>query len=159
MTEPESLVKLASYRIRLLEIAFYKSFEKVITGYGTAPRYFGLLKIIQANPGSHQTQLAEAVFLDRSSLVPIIDTLKKEGWIERRPAPNDRRLRRIFLTDEGARKLDSLERQVLAHEATVTAGLTPDEIATLLDLLARIDRNLRSALAPSPTLAETGDPS
>ena len=79
VAEPDDLMRRVSYRIRLLQIAAYKSFEKKVQGFGTAPRYYGLLKIVQANPGIAQTRLAEAIFLDRSSLVPILVALTREG--------------------------------------------------------------------------------
>lgn len=146
---PERLSGRVSYRIRLIQIAAYKSFERVVTGFGTAPRYFGMLKIIEANPGIPQTRLAEAIYLDRSSLVPILTTLTREGWIERKPAQGDRRVRRVFLTPNGAERLVQLETQVTEHETMMTRGLSDAERETLLDLLDRVDANLRASLAQS----------
>ncbi|GHF52517.1 MarR family winged helix-turn-helix transcriptional regulator [Seohaeicola zhoushanensis] len=147
LVEPEALTGSVSYRLRLLQIAAYKSFEKTITGFGAAPRYYGMLKLVQANPGIHQMRLAEAIFLDRSSLVPIIEILSREGWLERRDAKSDRRVKRIFLTDEGQDKLARLEAEVARHEAVITDGFTPAELDRLRGDLARIDANLRGFLA------------
>lgn len=144
---PEMLAGSVSYRIRLLQIASYKAFEQTVTGFGSAPRYFGMLKLIEANPGIPQTRLAEAIFLDRSSLVPILDTLTREGWVERRAAPQDRRVRRVFLTDAGTERLVDLGQQVAAHESAITTGLSAAEKDQLLHLLDKIDANLRVAHA------------
>jgi DNA-binding MarR family transcriptional regulator len=143
VAEPEALAGSVTYRIRLLQIAAYKAFEQRATGHGSAPRYFGLLKLVEANPGITQARLAEAIFLDRSSLVPILDTLTREGWIERRKAPEDKRVRRVHLTDEGTRRLPALEVEVNAHETVVTDGLSQAEKDQLLTLLIRLDGNLR----------------
>lgn len=147
VVEPEVLAKAVSYRIRLLQIASYKAFEQTVTGFGSAPRYFGMLKLIEANPGIPQTRLAEAIYLDRSSLVPIIDALSLEGWVERRNAEKDRRVRLVYLTDHGAAELARLERDVQAHEAEVTEGLSDAEKAQLLALLDKVDANLRALRA------------
>ena len=144
MTEPDALSGSVSYRIRLLQIASYKSFEQKLTGFGAAPRYFGVLKLVEANPGITQARLAEAIYLDRSSLVPIVETLGKEGWIERRTTPRDKRVRRVFLTESGAVRLALLEHEVAQHESQLTAGLTKRQKETLLTLLAKLDANLRS---------------
>ncbi len=64
--EPQDLADLVSHQIRLIQIAAYKSFETQAKGFGSAPRYFGLLRIIESNPGLNQSRLAEAVCLDRS---------------------------------------------------------------------------------------------
>lgn len=144
---PEALAARVSYRIRLLQIAAWKSFEKVVTDHGSAPRYFGMLKIVEANPGISQARLAEAIFLDRSSLVPILETLTAEGWIERRAAEGDRRVRRVYLTAEGQVKLTALEVEVDRHEAALTRGLDPKELDQLNALLDRLDANLRAGFA------------
>ena len=149
--EPDHLMARLSYRIRLLQIAAYKSFEKKVQGFGTAPRYYGLLKIVQANPGIAQTRLAEAIFLDRSSLVPILVALTREGWVRREPASDDQRVRRVFLTKAGEERIALLERDVIAHEAAMMRGFSEAERDQLLGLLGRIDANLRQALAgPEP---------
>ncbi|MAY87206.1 MAG: transcriptional regulator [Pseudooceanicola sp.] len=159
LVEPDELRGSVSYRIRLLQIAAYKSFETVLAGFGTAPRYYGMLRIIQANPGIAQTRLAEAIFLDRSSLVPILDSMTRDGWIERRATPRDKRVRRVFLTPAGAQMLDRLGQEVARHEAMMTAGLDGAEVGTLIGLLNRVDGNLRAALAnaakPAPQKGAT----
>jgi len=144
---PETLTEMVSYRIRLLQIAAYKSFERVVTGFGTAPRYYGMLKIVEANPGIPQIRLAEAIFLDRSSLVPILSALTREGWIERKPARGDRRVRRVFLTLQGSALLEQLDTMVAKHETMMTQGLDDADRTRLLELLTRIDANLRTELS------------
>ena len=146
VAEPDDLMRRVSYRIRLLQIAAYKSFERRVTGFGSAPRYYGLLKIVQANPGITQTRLAQAIFLDRSSLVPILATLTGEGWVRRKPADDDQRVRRVFLTEAGEDRIALLERDVIAHEEAMTRGFSDDERDQLLDLLGRIADNLRDDL-------------
>ncbi|MDF1726255.1 MAG: MarR family transcriptional regulator [Sulfitobacter sp.] len=143
--EPEVLAASVSYRIRLLQIASYKVFEQKVSGFGAAPRYFGMLKLIEANPGIPQARLAEAIFLDRSSLVPILEALTREGWVERQPAPQDKRVRQVFLTPNGRARLARLEEEVARHEAMVTKGLSAGQKRNLLSLLDRVDQNLRSA--------------
>jgi DNA-binding MarR family transcriptional regulator len=150
VTVPEALARLVSYRLRQVQIAAVKTFEARLQGHGAAPRYFGLLKLVEANPGIAQARLAEAVFLDRSSLVPILDTLTREGWLERRATSRDRRLRRVFLTAEGAARLPLLSHAVAAHEARLTEGLSAADLETLHALLARLDGNLRWLQADGP---------
>ncbi|MBL3704303.1 MarR family transcriptional regulator [Sulfitobacter sp. BDSS02] len=146
LVEPPALYESVSYRLRLIQIAAYKSFEKQVSGFGSAPRYYGVLKLVQANPGIHQMRLAEAIYLDRSSLVPIIDTLNKEGWLKRRVTSHDRRVKRLFLTDQGEQDLAALDTEVGRHESMMTSGFSIGEKARLLRDLARIDANLRSYL-------------
>ena len=134
---------LIGYRIRLAQIAAYKDFESVTREFGQAPRYFGLLALIEANPGLPQGRLADAVHLVRSSLVPIIDKLESDGIVERRAAGSDRRLKAVWLTTQGRKLLARLKPHVLAHEERLTAGMSERDKASLLRLLRQMDKNLR----------------
>ena len=137
------LGELIGYQIRLVQIAAYKDFEAVTKGFGKAPRYFGLLSLIEENPGLPQGKLAEAVHLVRSSLVPIIDKLEAEGIVERRSSKDDRRLKAVWLTTKGKRVLMRLRPYVTAHEEVLTAGMSHGDKGMLLRLLRRVDSNLR----------------
>ncbi|MWD26507.1 MarR family transcriptional regulator [Aquicoccus sp. SCR17] len=133
------------YKLRLAQITAYRGFEERVTGYGSAPRYLGLLMIIDANPGQPQSRLAEAVAVRRSSLVAILDTLEREGVVERRPSETDRRSKAVALTAKGRGVLADLLEAADAHEAALTAGLTEEERATLLSALDRVIANMRAA--------------
>ena len=52
-----------------------------------------------------QTELAEMVGLDKTTMVGTVDELEREGFAERRPAPNDRRARIVAVTAAGKRKV------------------------------------------------------
>jgi DNA-binding MarR family transcriptional regulator len=134
---------LIGYRIRLAQIAAYKDFEGVTRDFGQAPRYFGLLALIEANPGLPQGKLADAIHLVRSSLVPIIDKLESDGIVERRAAGGDRRLKAVWLTTKGQKMLTRLKPHVSAHEERLTAGMSERDKASLLRLLRHVDENLR----------------
>ncbi len=138
------LEDLIGYRIRLVQIAAYKDFESVTKEFGQAPRYFGLLSLIEANPGLPQGKLAEAIHLVRSSLVPIVDKLEIEGIVERRSSKGDRRLKAVWLTAKGKKVLSRLRPHVAAHEQRLTAGMSKEDKVALLRLLQRVDVNLRN---------------
>ncbi|MFD1910682.1 MarR family winged helix-turn-helix transcriptional regulator [Halodurantibacterium flavum] len=131
-----------SYKLRLAQIVAYRAFEGVVTGFGVAPRYLGLLWLIRDNPGQAQSRLAEAVALQRSSLVTILDRLEADGLVERRAVSGDRRMKQVWLTGEGKRTLDALIPLAEAHEAAMTAGLNEEERAVFLRALDQVVRNL-----------------
>ncbi len=134
---------MVSYYVRLVQIAAYKNFEAVSQQYGVAPRYFGLLSLIETNPGMPQSRLAEAIHLIRSSLVPILDRLEADGLVERRSSDIDRRHKSVWLTARGKKTVTQLRRVVLHHEARLLVGFSKQEKQQLLEFLKRMDRNLR----------------
>src|ERR1700712_3123135 len=105
---PGKLSNTIGYQLRLAQIAAYRGFEGSLAQHGIAPRYLGLLGIIEAHPGQPQSRLAEAIALKRSSLVPIIDRLESDGLVDRRPSPTDRRYKAVWLTTKGKRIVTEL---------------------------------------------------
>ncbi len=138
------LADLVSYYVRLVEIAAYKNFEEVTRQFGVAPRYFGLISLIASNPGMPQNRLAEAIHLVPSSLVPILDRLETDGLVERRASAGDRRQNSVWLTAQGKKVIARLKPLVCDHEEQLLAGFSRQERKQLLELLKRVDRNLRA---------------
>lgn len=132
------LPTLLGYRLRLAQRAVFADFQTSIGQPGVSPGLFGVLVIIEANPGLKQTELANAALLDRSSVVPVLDKLESRGLVARRAPPDDRRVKGLWLTAEGGALLRRLKRRVLAHERRLTAGLSERERTQLFDLLERL---------------------
>ncbi len=107
-----------------------------------APGHFPILYLIDRNPGRTQTAIAEAVGLDRSSLVPILNRFEKAGWVTRAPAPDDRRAHRLMLTDDGRARLAKLYDQVAGLEDRISTSLGDGGQANMLDGLHRIQKEL-----------------
>jgi len=103
-----------------------------------SPGLFGILVIIEANPGLKQTELSIAAHLDRSSIVPVVDKLETRGYVSRRASAIDRRVNGLWLTSEGSAVLRKLKRTVIAHERRIARRLSAAEQQRLFDLLAKL---------------------
>ena len=82
--------------------------------------------------------LACSLRCDASNVTGIVDRLEQRGLVERQIAPNDRRVKSLVVTRDGA----VLARQVWSHVLKgthVLVGLTDEEHLTLLLLLRRLD--------------------
>jgi len=132
------LPSLLGYRLRLAQRAVFDDFQRSIGEADISPGLFGLLVIIEANPGLKQSDLAAAAMLDRSTMVPALDKLEARGLVARRPPPQDRRVNGLWLTADGTALLKRLKRRVLAHEQRLTRTLSGEERAQLLELLGRL---------------------
>jgi len=67
--------------------------------------------------------VAEALGLNRSTMVPIIEKLHDKGWLVRERTPEDRRTVLLRLTDDGRRAMRQLRREVERHEARLSEAL------------------------------------
>ena len=102
---------------------------------------FGVLVVVEANPGLSQTQLGNALGIDRSTVVAVIDRLESRGLLTREPSPNDRRSHALHLSRAGAEALKRLAERVREHERTIARDLTDAEQASLIALLRKVARD------------------
>ena len=130
------LPSLIGYQLRLAQKAIFEDFAASVSGTGISPGLFGVLIIIEANPGLTQQALADAMHLDRSTMVNTLDKLSDRDLVERRAA--DKRSNGLYLTETGNRMLRGLKRRVARHEQRVVENLTVPERAKLIALLQRI---------------------
>jgi len=82
--------------------------------------------------------LAEALGLEPSSLVRVIDLLIDSGLIERREDPQDRRAKILQLTADGKARAAQMETALMPFRRGVFAGLDPADIAACLHVLTHV---------------------
>ena len=129
------LPQLIGYRLRVAQQAVFRDFSASVGEL--SPGRAGMLLLIEANPGVPQGRLAEAVKLDRSTMVGVVDSLEERGLIERRRGA-DRRTNGLWLTPEGRSLATRLRRRIERHEDRVAARLSATERAQLLSLLEKL---------------------
>lgn len=132
------LTELLGYHVRLAQVAIFRNFAASLREHDMLPTQFGTLVIIGANPGIKQTDLAWAIQLDRSTIVPLLDRLEKSGWVTRERLPSDRRTNALQLTPKGEEFLNRLIPMVRAHDQQMQGNLNKTELNQLIKLLNKI---------------------
>jgi len=104
--------------------------------------------------GEHtQTELAEMVGLDKTTMVVTVDELERSGLAQRRLSPRDRRARIISVTAAGRRKVAEAEKVRERVQAEVLGELTAREGAALIGALAKlVERRLAERVQCTPPL-------
>ena len=133
--KPGLLSGLLGYRLRVAQQAVFRDFARSIPE--TSPGRVGILLLIDANPGVTQSRLAQAVGIDRSTMVGVLHALQARELIERRRG-EDRRTNGLWLTKGGRTLVAGLKQRIRLHERRVAARLDPSERAQLLELLAKL---------------------
>ncbi|HEX7967659.1 MAG TPA: MarR family transcriptional regulator [Stellaceae bacterium] len=134
------LTTLLGYHLRRAQIAVFQHFTETMGAAEITPGQFGVLTVIDSNPGLSQTQLGNALGIDRSTVVAVIDRLESRGLVVRAASPSDRRSHALRLSEDGAHLLRRLEELVRAHERRIARDLSAEDKAHLIDLLERIAR-------------------
>ena len=123
--------------------------------FGLTRAKWAVLARLDRFEGLKQTELAEMLDLQPISLTRLLDSLCDNGLIVRRPDPNDRRAKRLFLTAAARPLLERLSDLGESLMKTALAGLHPPEIAALLTHLSTVKENLRQAvLKKQPNLEQ-----
>lgn len=104
---------------------------------------FTALTLVADNPGLSQSQLAQAMAVERPNLVVIVDELETRGLIIRDRVPTDRRTYALTITPEGEALLAEATAAVYAHENEIMGGLSAEEEAALIATLNRIESAAR----------------
>lgn len=116
---------------------------------GLSPSAFNVLMALH-NSAEHRLEpcvISERLLVSRPSVTGLLDTLQSKGLILRLPHPADRRRLLIELTDEGMGLLEEHFATHYTEQERLLAGLTPDERATLVGLLRRIEGATPAGLA------------
>jgi DNA-binding MarR family transcriptional regulator len=104
---------------------------------GIELRHFAVLIELANHGPSNQRDLAAAVGFDKVAMVRIVDDLEAAGFVVRRPAPGDRRVRTVELTGRGLEAFDSAHVPARDIADDLVAHLGPGEGDQLFDLLSR----------------------
>jgi DNA-binding MarR family transcriptional regulator len=139
---PAQPFRSVGFTISTTGYALARQFREVLAPLGLEPREFALLWRVAGSEGVSQQAIAEGMRVAPSRIVAFVDSLEERGLLERRPNPNDRRARALYLTDTGRELLGRALAVAVEQERRVTGDLSGDERQLLLDLLARIGAHL-----------------
>jgi len=99
---------------------------------------YSVLALLSEGARATQAAIADALMLDPSRLVALLDSLEERGMIVRQRDPQDRRRHVVSINARGTTELAKMRRIVNAMEEEFFSPLTADERATLHRLLVTL---------------------
>jgi DNA-binding MarR family transcriptional regulator len=118
----------------LAGLVYPPPFLPIARELGLRPPAFGTLRALE-RPRT-MSEIAEFLHCDNSNVTGIVDVLEEKGLVERRPSPEDRRVKLIAPTGEG-RALRRRLMEAVEEPPEWLRRLTAADQRTLRDLLAR----------------------
>jgi DNA-binding MarR family transcriptional regulator len=106
----------------------------------TLPRFDLMSQLWRYPEGLKMNELSRHLMVTGGNITGIVDPLEKEGLVERKPEPADRRAYRVQLTRAGRKAFAEMAR---AHEEWVVdmlAGLSHKEHSEIFRLLGKMKR-------------------
>jgi DNA-binding MarR family transcriptional regulator len=107
---------------------------------GFEANHYSVLAMLAEGDRETQATIAEALGLDPSRLVNLLDSLEQRGLVARHRDPLDRRRHVVSITPEGIHARDRLRALAQGMADEFLAPLTPDDRKTLQRLLLQLAR-------------------
>jgi MarR family transcriptional regulator for hemolysin len=138
---------------RLLRTAF----DRRVRELGITRAQWLVLTRLHRRPGISQSELADLMEVERASAGRMIDRMEANGWVERRALNGDRRVKRVYLTEEAERVHRQIWRVAEATVEDALSDLSAPEAAQLMSLLGRVKKTLVEDVDYPPARNDAGN--
>jgi len=115
--------------------------------YGLSSGQWKVIIVLSIQNGISQRDLAERIFVDGTTLVPIIDSMENKGLVERRADQKDRRNNKIFLTAESESLVDPIIESILRLRKFVYKNIPEKDLEFAKNILKKITENAELYIA------------
>ena len=108
----------------------------VLEEHGVSMWGYSVLLALDQSSVRTQAALAEAIGADKTRIIPTLDELQGKGYIERRPDPDDRRVRLLAITESGRVVKDAVQEEIQHGEERWLSTLSATDRRVFLRVLA-----------------------
>lgn len=102
-----------------------------------------ILDYLKEHDGSNQKEIAKACFLEAGSLTSILNKMEEKGLIERKTLNGNRRSFHIFMTEEGKKKQQLVDKAFLKIEEKALADISGEQFEQFIAVYRKIYANLQ----------------
>lgn len=118
------------------------AFNQQVTAHGlTFPRARALFRLAKKQ-NMTQSELACELELEQATMVRLLDRMEENGLIERRPDPNDRRVKLLFLTAHGEEQANLVRSIGERIREQIFQDIDPGQMQVAMALFERITANI-----------------
>ena len=153
----KELVASSGFLLARLGLAFKSRAIERIEQEGFEAHHYSLLAMLGEGARETQSTIADALDLDPSRLVALLDSLEERGLVIRQRDPHDRRRHVVNITQEGKRQLQRLRSITRRLEDEFFAPLTDDQRDEFHELLLRLASEHDPRCGFAPTVSSNPD--
>ena len=123
---------------RLLRTAF----DRRVKSLGLTRSQWWVLNHLYRNDGITQSELADILEVERATLGRLLDRLETKGWVRREGHADDRRAKRVFLTEEVEPALKAMRAAAAELRRDALSGISAEDQSRFVDALLAVKANL-----------------
>ena len=128
-------------KINILAKRIHRTIDREASKYGITGvqgRILGFISHNSKNRDIFQKDIEEELDIRRSSVTSVLQLMEKNGFIERVSVSEDARLKKLIITEKGAKIQKSIYDFILSFEKSFRDELSVDEMTILISLLDRL---------------------
>ena len=119
--------------------------SKNLSSHQVTAEQWGILASLWKNNGQTQQSLADISNKNKASITHLVDNLEKRKLVERKTDADDRRNKKIFLTEEGKALQESLSKIVKKTTQDAARDIDKKELKAAKKVLKKVIENLNTA--------------
>jgi len=127
-------------QLYLLSVNLYKKFFSN-ADFNITPQQWTALNRLWQKDGISQAQLANLTYKDFTFTTRLVDDLEKQKLVRRERATDDRRINKIYLTDNGKILKSKIFPVYQKMSDSLRAGVSDDELKNLIKLCNKLIEN------------------
>jgi DNA-binding MarR family transcriptional regulator len=112
--------------------------QPVLEAHGLTMWGYSVLLALDRAPMRTQSALAELIGADKTRIIPTLDELQQQGYIERHRDPDDRRVHVLAATKSGRAVKDSVQTAIQRGEERWLGMLSADDRRAFLRVLGQL---------------------
>jgi len=121
----------------------FRSVSDAFTDQVDIPRgQAGVLCVVAKQDGLTQSEIADQLSVQGATVTHMLQRLEEAGLVRRRRDPEDNRLVRVYLTEQGRQKECSINEQFGNMQELIFKGISEEERANLRRWLHQIIMNI-----------------
>ena len=124
-----------------------RAFDAELAAVGASLPAWLVLLSVKTGAGANQRQLAEAAGIDAATLTHHLNALDKRGLLTRERDPDNRRVHRVTLTDDGEALFNRLAQTSAAFDARLRSALPARDLSSLRIMLKHLEDRLSAGAA------------
>lgn len=118
--------------------------DQVARTHGMTRAQWVTLAKLERQPGLSQNDLAGLLEVEPITVARTVDRLEAQGYVERRPDPNDRRVWRLHLTPAAKPLLEEITRYRAEFQREIAAGIDSETLEIIREGLLQMKANLNT---------------
>jgi MarR family transcriptional regulator, organic hydroperoxide resistance regulator len=139
----KKMVAIIEKEMRYINVIIKQKGRELLTDYAITPPQFVALQWLFEDGDMTIGDLSNKMYLACSTTTDLVDRMEKKQLLMRVKDPNDRRVVRIHLLEEGKRIIDEVIKKRQAYLEEVLKNFSNNEILLLQDNLMKLHQEMR----------------